>query len=178
MKKTLSPQEWAQEFREFLTIEPVQPKAELSQKILSRVQTDLNPSAWMVFPKIALIHAFVGALSLLLCPQFGVSPNDSMGVMAVFMKYGEHVCMLACGGVFLGGSALAASLILRPEEIRTLRRTELFQFFILSLLSVAVFLCTGATVVSSMMVIWLAGSVLGALTSLELGWFLRKKLNP
>ncbi len=176
MKKTPLPQEWMQEFQEFLSIDEITPPRQLTERIFARVHADLNPSAWLVFSKLTLIHAFIGTLTLLFCPQFGFSPLVEMGLMNVFMQFGEQVCMLGCGAVFLSGSTLTASLLLRPEEVQVIRKTKLLQLSALALLSLGVFVCVGLSVIAGFMTFWLLGSILGGLTTLELGWAFRKWL--
>ena len=173
MKHSLSTQEWIKEFEEFLGVQPQLPPEHLSQSILSYVHSDLNPSPWKVFSKLSLIHALVGGITLLFCPQFGLSLWDGMGMMHIFMKWGEQVCMLACGAVFMAGSLLVASLGLRVEEIRVIRKTELLQISILGLLSLGAFLCLGLNIVLSLAAFWFLGSLFGGIITLELGWKLR-----
>lgn len=177
MKDRLSNEEWLAEFQEFLAAPEARPPQAISDRILAIVHKDLNPPAWLVFSKVAMIHVFVGTLSLLACPQFGVGPLQGYGLMNFLMQFGHSVCMLACGAFFVSGTALVASLVLRPEEVRVVRKTELLQFAILSLLSVGVFLCLGTSVVVSLFSIWFAGSVLGGLATLELGWLVRSRLS-
>ena len=165
--------QWAREYQEFLAAEPVSPPEALSESIISRVRRDLNPSAWLVFSKLTLVHVFVGTVTLLFCPQFGFSPSGGMGLMALFMKFGEEACMLGCGAVFMSGSALMAAIVLRPEQVRVIRKTRFLQISSLALLSMAVFVCAGAGLLISMGLFWVLGSVLGGLVSLEIGWALR-----
>ena len=90
------------------------------------------------------------------------------------MQYGEHVCMLGCGITFLGGSALAASMILQPEEIRKIRKTWFILFPVLSLFSIGAFICAGGGLVLDVAVFWFFGSLIGGLGMLELGWLTRR----
>lgn len=168
--------EWTKEFQDFLQTEEIAPPRHLSDQIISRIQTDLNPSPWSVFSKLALIHALTGTITLLFCPQFGFSLFDGMGLMQLFMKYGEQACMVGCGAVFMGGSSLLASLVLGPEEIRVLRSKELLQISALGLLSMGILICAGTGVVLEMLFLWLAGSVLGGIATFEIGWQIRKRV--
>ncbi|MGK5087344.1 hypothetical protein WDW86_07280 [Bdellovibrionota bacterium FG-2] len=172
MKKESSVQ-WAQEFQSFVAGEEVLPPANISENILSQIHRDLNPAAWRVFSKLAFIHLMVGSVTILFCPQFGINLMGGMGLMSLFMRYGAQVCMVACGAVFMGGSALAGAIFLRPEEVRVIRRTRFLQISALTLLSMGVFVCAGAVLIFSLASFWLVGSVLGGLVSLEFGWILR-----
>jgi hypothetical protein len=127
MKKTPTPQEWIEEFQEFMGAEQAQVPKAVSDSILARVHNDLNLSSWLVFAKVSAIHAVMGFITLLFCPQFGLGFTDGMGLMALFMRFGDQACMVGCGAVFMGGSLLTASLVLRNEEIRVIRKTEATQ---------------------------------------------------
>lgn len=174
MKEKLMSKEWADEFQSFASAEEVAPPRKLSSHILTKVRADLNPSSWFVFSKLVFIHLLVGTLTLLACPQLGINILPGHGLMAVFMKLGETGCTAACGAFFLGTSTFMASLLLRPDEIRTIRRTELIQIAALSLLSLAIFLSVGASTVTSLVLAWTIGSVVGALTTFEFGWIARR----
>lgn len=177
MKKTPTPQEWIEEFQEFMGADQAQVPRAVSESILARVHKDLNPSSWLVFAKISAIHAIMGFVTLLFCPQFGLGFTDGMGLMAFFMRFGDQVCMLGCGAVFMGGSALTASLVLRNEEIRVIRKNELLQISTLALLSMGVFICAGVGVVASLASFWVLGSIIGGLGTFELGWAMRRRLQ-
>lgn len=123
IKKHLSPEEWIQEFHEFLTLKEIQPPQHLDKVILRKVHEYLNPSKTRIFSKLTLIHAVVGTLTLFICPQFGFSPVNHVGILNFLMRFGDPVCMFGCGAVFLRMSSLAASFFLHAEEIRVIRKT-------------------------------------------------------
>lgn len=175
-KEDFSSQNWAEEFKEFMVVQPVAPPDELSRKILEMVRRDLNPAAWLVFLKIALIHVVVGTLSLLLCPQFGIHFSSGFDLLASFMQFNPYACMFACGLIFLSGTALVATLLLRPEEVRVIRQTKILQLSILGLLSLTTFFCFGAPVITGLGIAWFLGSVFGGAVTLEFGWKMRKHL--
>ncbi len=164
------------EFEEFKKSDSFTPPVASTEGILSKVHADLNPRVWTVFLKLAVIHAIVGGITLLFCPQFSVNPLGGMGLMSLLMKYGEQACMLGCGSVFMGGSLLVASLVLRPEEVRTIRRTEILQLGLLALLSIGAFICADSSIVGVLALFWMLGSILGGLGTFELGWALRRRL--
>ena len=167
---------WGKDFAEFHSIEATEVPSQLSEKVLGRIHAELHPSPFLVFGKTTAIHLLAGLVTLLFCPQFGVSFTSNMGVMGYLMRFGESVCMLGCGALFMALSLFIASFALKPEEVRTLKGSELFQLAGLSALSLAVFICAGAEVVFSLGIIWFAGAVLGGILSLEAGWILRRRL--
>jgi hypothetical protein len=167
--------ETSREYVEFLTTEPITPPAGLSKWILSRVRAGLTPSAWKVFGKLSMVHFFVGLVTLAICPQFGFRVfGDGVGLMSYFQALGHYGCMIACGAFFLGLSIAVASIVLRPEEVRVLRRTELLQIAAMISLSLGVFIMAGAEIVVGFGLAWVAGSFLGGIAAIELVWAYRK----
>jgi len=173
MKNHLSPPEWVQAFDEFVSSEAITPPRQLSDQILGRVAAELNPSPWKIFAKLAFVHLIAGTATLLFCPQFGLQLAGGNELMGYLMHFGEKVCMLGCGAEFVVGTALVASIVLRPEEVRTIRKTELLQFAAIGLLSLGAFVCFGTGVVLSFALFWLLGSVIGGIASFEFAWAVR-----
>lgn len=165
---------WEEEYASFCSAPHTKVNELLSDDIASTVRQDLDPSAWSVFSKVALVHAVVGSLTLLICPQFGFSLTSSHGLMHFLMKYGDTACMLGCGALFTGLSVLAVSLALRPEEVCVLKKTEVLQFAVLASLSLGAFICLGASIVASLGLVWALGSILGGALTLEIGWAYRR----
>lgn len=175
MKKHPSPEEWAEEFKEFAAAPSASPPRQVSDRIFTKVHADLNPAIWLVGAKLALIHLVVGSVTLLFCPQFGINLGGGMGVMGLLMQYGEQACMLGCGAVFMAGSALTASLVLSSAEVRKIRSSELLFFPALALFSLGALVCVGGTIALSLTFFWLLGSVIGGLATLEFGWIIRTR---
>lgn len=173
MKQKLSPDEWMKEYQEYLSTDELQPPQKITEKIWNRVHQDLNPNLFSVFSKLSLIHAVIGTITLLFCPYSELYSFQSFNLMSLLMKFGEQVCMLGCGAVFLGGSALTASLVLRSEEVQLIRKTRVLQLSGVALLSMSIFVCTGLLFLQGLALFWAFGSVLGGLLTLELGWALR-----
>src|SRR4051794_27445893 len=124
------------DFQEFLRSGSDLPPRGVSEEILSRVSRDLNPSPWLVFARLAAIHFFTALGTLSLCPQFGVRIyGQGMGLMQFFMRLGDADCGIACGSVFVGASVLAATLLLSPDQVRTIRRYRFLELGALTFLS-------------------------------------------
>ena len=167
---------WVEDFQEFINSDSnsAHVPENLSHKVLDTISAKLNPSALDVFIKVALLHAIASTLTLLFCPQFGLSLTSGMGLMQIFMRYGHSACMLACGVLFMSFGLLLASLILRPEEVRVLRANNLYFLLSLSGLSLGMFLCLGGQIFQTMTLVWLLGTLLGGGITLDLGWRLRR----
>lgn len=167
---------WERDFTEFLAIKPAQIPNEISQQVIDQIHLELHPSAFTVFGKILIIQFAVGLVTLLFCPQFGVSLTSNNGIMTYLMKYGESVCMLGCGAVFTALSFFVASFALKPEEVRTLKQHEVLQLVSLAVLSLGAFIYIGDEIVLTLGLIWLFGAVIGGVVTLETGWALRQNL--
>jgi len=166
---------WIQEFEEFVRTEEISPPSTIAENIHRTVAADLHPSWAKVSLKATLVHLVVGNALLLICPQFGV--GGFSGLVLILMKFGHEVCMFTCGLLFLGTSALVMGLVLRPEEVRVLRRIRWFPFLALSLGSLAVLSLLGAQILFLLMLVWLVGTLVGGIAGLELGWLVRLHLR-
>jgi hypothetical protein len=98
--------------------------------------------------------------------------------MNVFMKIMGHTyCMILCGLLYLSLSALALSFLLKPEEIGSIRKDFYAQLLVLAGVSLGVLVCLGAEVLIFPTLLWIAGSLVGGLGALELGWMVRSKFR-
>ena len=167
---------WEADFVEFVSTELVDVPQSVERETLSAIARELRPSSLSVFGKVLAIHVVVGLITLSYCPQFGVGLTSGMGLMPFLMKFGESVCMLGCGALFLSFSLLAASLLLRTEEVRILKQNIVLQILSLSVLSIGTLLVAGAEVAAILALVWTGGALVGGVLSLEAGWTLRKYL--
>lgn len=170
MKENFS-QNWEKEFSEFLDTPDLEPPREISEIILATVSKDLHPPIWTVFLKLLSITAASSVLSLAICPQFGFGNN--FWLMRFFMELGKHVCSVACGTIFIGLGVIISFLLLRPEELRVLRKTKLLQLSVLSMLSLSAFVCAGAEIFIAVAMFWMLGAVIGGLIILEVSYHLK-----
>lgn len=160
---------WLEDFKEFVETENTSVPVEVSKSVLNRVRADLNPSAWTVFVKLVSVHLIVGTASLALCAQFGLNPfGTDFSLSDVFMQFGHSTCMILCGLLFITLTILFGSLVLRREERLVLSRNAWLQVFGLSTLSLAAFIGFGAEVLIGVGVFWLAGAMIGGITSVKL----------
>lgn len=165
------------DFKDFMFSESVLPPKVLSEKIYKIVESDLNPSSWKVFSKLTFIHFISAALTLSVCPQFGFRLfGDGVGLMGHFMHLGHIGCMIACGVFFLGASLLMAIIALKTEEIKIIRKYRWVQIAALISMSLGAFIMLDTEIVFGFASAWILGNVIGALSVLELGWYLRKRV--
>ena len=172
MKNKVDPKAWATDFQEFLNAPEVRPPAHIREEIFQVVHRDLNPSLWLVMAKLGGIHAFVGSLSLLLCSQFGM--GRGLNLMQAFMGYGNFVCMMFCGALFLGLTTLVAGFILSSTELTKIRKTSYAPIFLLGTLSLVVFFCLGAEIAFSLALAWMMGAIVFGALGLEAGFGIKR----
>ena len=159
-----SENEWLKDFKDFVDAKDTVVPKEISQKILQRVHSALNPAPRMVFAKVLGIHSVVSTLSLSVCNQFGMNPfHTGFSLSDFFMKFGHSACMTICGFLFVGLSIGFARILLKPEEFLVLRKNYFIQVFVLSLLSLATFIAFGAEILVGIGLLWVAGALLGGL---------------
>lgn len=162
------------DYQDFAAGAGAHPGTAVSDRVLTRVRMDLNPSPFRVFSKLLAVHALTAVVTLSLCPQFGFRLFwDGMGLMHYFMALGPYGCFVACGSFFTGMSLLIACLVLRGEEIRKIRQNRWLELGALTLVSLGFFVMVSAEVIFGIAVAWLVGALVGSVLSLELGWMLR-----
>lgn len=167
-----------EEFDEFMSASGMTPPLAVREAVLTHVHEELNPSNQSVFLKMLGVHTVVSLFSLSICSQFGIQSLRIYDAMESMMSVVGHTyCMAFCGLLYLGISALALSLLLKPEEIKVIRRHKLLQLTVLTCVSLGVFLCLGAKVLLLPGTLWIAGSLTGGIASLEFGWLLRSKFR-
>jgi hypothetical protein len=169
MNPRITEKEWLEDFKDFVTTKGVAVPTDVSNKILSRIHRELNPSSWIVFLKLLGIHSVVGTLSLAVCDQFGMSPfNSGFSLSQYFMKFGHSICMVLCGILFLGLTGVFSRTILRQEEFLVLKKNVLIQVFFLSLLSLVSFIAFGGEIIIGVAILWFVGALIGGVTSIQM----------
>ena len=162
-------EEWGREFLEFIEAEQVEPPMALSEKIHKEVARDLRPLIWKVLLKFGTIQAAVAFITLIVCPQFevdlGIIKHDDAHLRALL---GELGYMALCGAIFLSSGAVLATLILRVEELRAIRKSEYLYLFIASAIAVMIFRQLGVTTVFASYAAWFAGAFGGSMAAFEM----------
>ena len=175
-------EEWGREFLEFIEAEPAGPPIAVSEKIHKAVAGDLKPLIWKVLLKFGMIQTVVAFITLLVCPQFeldlGLIRHDDAHLRALL---GELGYMALCGAIFLGSGAILATIILRTEELRAIKKSEYLYLFLISALALMIFRQLGTPTVFSSYVAWFAGAFGGSLAAFAMVKRLRlagKGLSP
>lgn len=175
-KETNDFKQWLNDFHEMIEADSINPPVSVSEQIRKTIHSELNPSAFNVFMKLALTTALAGYLSTSFCPQFGIG-TKSGGIMPYIMSISPLLCNFACGLIFVGTGALTATLILNKSELRVLRRTKFLQVSALSALSLGLFVCLGAAQLFALEWLWFLGGISGGIISVYLGSSARDKFT-
>lgn len=153
------------------------PPNELEDKLLAKIRLKCYPNKKTVFSKLLLIQAIVGALTMLACPQFQMSLTNNNQLFHYFhYRFGEAVCMMICGSIFLGSGALVASIAMNKGEVRMIRRIKALSYFSLASISLFSFLLLGADVYLSAAFFWLLGASTSGIVFFQSGLIIREEI--
>lgn len=167
-------QEWLREFETFMKPDQATPPHSISQAVLARVRTDLNPSLKVVSAKLFGLHAVGAGIVALFCPQLGVGPVvGGHGIMHLFMQFGPLVCASICGAIFLGVSAVLATIFLEREELRLANRYRFLNITLLASISFAGLMLAGGSADRLSYAFWIMGAVVTGWMTLKMGASLR-----
>lgn len=171
----LKNEQWLKEYNEFSKSSAVVPH-DLSAKVIGKVGSLLNPSAFLIFVKVFGVHLAVGTLSLAFCHQFGLNPfNTEKSLADWFMQVGGHgFCMVSCGLFFTSISILSSGYFLTTEEVRVFRKTEILQALCLSILSLGAFAFWGAEIALTIAGLWMLGALIGSFAATEVVWRVKR----
>lgn len=166
-----------QDFLDFISSKEVSPPERLSNNILRSIKADLNPSHKLVFSKLIGIQAFIGIISLIFCPQFSLSLTNNYELFHYFHhNFGEQVCMIICGSIFMGSGAIFAAYILKAGEIKKIKESKYLYYFSISIIALSTFFVLGTQIYLSLAAFWVLGSTLTGLVFFELNRIIRKEI--
>jgi hypothetical protein len=158
------------DYNDFLNTTLVEPPSDLSNKVLGLIREKLDPRLLTLFSKLGLIQAIVGTLTLLICPQFGISFNDNDSLFLFFQNnFGHMGCMIACGVIFTSFSAIVSLIVLKRPEIKKIFKFQFFVFPIISMLFLTIFACVVQEFYLSVSLLWFTGALTGYLLTFDLG---------
>lgn len=122
------------EFETFSKDPGVVPPAGISARVRLKIEADLNPAPKHMLIQSLGLHAVSGALTLLLCPQFGIGPlGGGKGLMGFVESYGHVFCGLFCGAFFMSLTAFLAPFWLSSPVRTALSRNALAMASLLTL---------------------------------------------
>lgn len=169
MDKNISQKTWASEFIEFLESEPVQAPQVISENIHKEVARSLHLPLWQILLKVGTIQTVVALATLLVCPQFEID-FVVMGHNDAHLKalLGETAYMGLCGTIFLGSGTLLASLLLKVEELRAIKKTQYPYIFLVSVFALLIFYKFGVPSRTADYAAWFTGAFLGSIAVFEM----------
>lgn len=148
-------------------ISPSQGPSALSKKIgetlYGRIKRELRPSVLMVGTRLTGAHLLSSALTLSVCPQFGVRLLGSgHGIMALFMPLGMLGCFFLCGALYLGFTVFMARLVLSRPDWRVVRNHYALFMGGLALVSLLAFSLIQGQFYLNLSLFWFVGAMIAA----------------
>lgn len=148
--------------------------AQAHTRILSHIKAELQPATLLVFAKLLVMQAIMGMLTLLLCPQFEVSLTNNVELLHYFHHtYGESLCALICGAIFIAPGAALAAYLLKPAEVHKIRSAGLFYHLAVAGTTLLAFFLYGADVLNQLALFWFTAATLTAALLFDLNLRLR-----
>lgn len=165
------------DFQDFLNSDKFSPSKELDDKILSFVKKDLEPSHFIVFSKLLSIQTFIGVITLLFCPQFNLSLTNKYDLFHYFHHtFGESICMMICGSIFIGSGAIFASYLLKSSEVRKIHKSNFLYYLSISIIATSVFMILGTNTYIKLISFWFIGATISGILMFEINRIIRQKL--
>lgn len=141
---------------------------DLTNTILGKVKNELQPNMTHLLLKFLIIHFSTAVVTLSICSQFGISTfKTNINLMHSFMFLGNNLCYLLCGIFFTTNSVLAASFILKRDEMRALRFNKILSTALILFTSTGFFLIMKPELFLKYSIFWTIGSILGSALTLE-----------
>jgi hypothetical protein len=149
----------------------------LSEKVFQTIHSKLSPSFLQVFSKMMILQSGLGALTLLVCPQFEVAVLSHAGIFHILNHIHPLICIAACGAFFVGVSAAASAFFLSWDEIQAIRKWKMAPLPVLGALALMSFHFLGATIVWIEALVWLMAAALAGWVLFEMTWKIRFRQN-
>ena len=150
------------EFEEFISFlgQNADPPAILESNLITKIRKALNPPLSSILAKLFLFHVLGSLVTLVFCPQFGLSLFAPLGIVPDFlMRIHPALCFFGCGLTWmLGGQGLAYAYFTIDEQ-RVLGRYRWGTAFTIILLTILLFACVGEIQFDEWFLLWLLGGV-------------------
>ena len=139
-----------------------------NEKILNDIHEKLHPKLTHVILKLFSIHLMTAVVTLSVCPQFGMKLfKIPVNLMNSFMVFGMPACYFLCGVFFTATSVMMAAIILKRDEIRSLKFNKILTTFALILSSIGFFFIMSPNFFFEFSIMWLIGAITGVVMTLE-----------
>jgi hypothetical protein len=122
-------------FSEFVSGSEVVPEG-LHERVRMELEARMQPSFFKVLGSLLKAQIILGALTLLVCPQFGIGPlGGGDGLMGWVESYGHLVCGTWCGSIFVGLNVLYSRFFLPLDDRNAIRSGPLLPYGVLGVIS-------------------------------------------
>ena len=165
------------DYQDFLSSTAKNPNKAIDEKVLSYVEDRLNPGHKTVFLKLFSVQAFIGFITMLFCPQFNFSLTNNHDLFHYFHhNYGESICMIICGTIFMGTGAFFASFLLKKPEVAKIHQSVFLYYMALSIVALSIFFALGATIYLNLVAFWIVGAISSGVLFFEISKFTSKNI--
>lgn len=142
---------------------------ELDNKVISHINSDLNPSHYRILGKMVSLHGVIGLLTLLFCPQFKLSFTHNHSLYHYFHQtFGSQICMIICGVIFIGTGSLICSFFFKYAELQKVHKSVFLYYLGISSFSLLIFLFFGAELYLEMVLFWCLGAIASSILFFEI----------
>lgn len=148
------------EIREFAAFMEgyAEPPKRVEEVLFQKIRAALNPSLPFTIGKIFLFHVVGSFITLLFCPQFGISLTGSLGVMGYLMGVSPGLCFFGCGLIWMVIGQALTYAVFTIDEQRILGQYRWGAIFTILLLSILLFACVGALRLDEWLLLWVLGA--------------------
>jgi len=166
------------DYNDFISSKQSLPSKEIDFDILKRVKNDLCPSAKIVFSKLLGIQLGIGTLTLLFCPQFGLSLTNHYELFHYFHRtFGSLICNAVCGLIFIGLGSLLAVGLFKKSEIQLVFRSLILYSVLVTAIIISFFILFGAQVYFEAAIIWSLSVIVCQIVILTLGKLVKSRFQ-
>ncbi len=163
------------EFSAFVAAKGESPPKAIEEALFQKIHSALNPSLPVALAKFFGFHVLGSFVTLLMCPQFGLSLFDSAGLMPEFlMEIHPGLCFFGCGLMWMVVGQALTYLFFTIDEQRILGAYRPAGIITVLLLSVLLFGCLGSLRLDEWLLFWILGA--GAIT-FAFNWPIERKLR-
>ncbi len=161
------------DFDIFETTKQMPTSKETDLKVMMHAYREINPSQVHVFAKLNFIFLMTTFVFTIFIPVFGASIVKWPALYEALSQYNDFFIQGIFGFLHLGLCVLAAVIFLTRDELRALRRMRFIQLPTLCLIILLAFFFLGLPVHTTATLFWVAGSLVGMFSALELGYTFR-----
>lgn len=151
---------------------------QVSAKIIESVKNKIKPDIKSIFLKLFVVHLAVALVTLSVCPQLGVSSfKTNIDFSHMFLMFGDKGCELICGFFFTSASIAVSFLFLTRDEVRFLSFNKTYLASVFILISIGLLLMFNSQLFVELSILWLIGTFIGVVGTLELGAFILRYVH-